>query len=87
MKMQQMNLKNLADSLKFEFCIAVKGQVRKRPDEMINPEMSTGDIEIKADEIKVLSQCEVLPFMVDEKSNAKEDLRLKYRFLDLRSEK
>ena len=80
-------LKSLADNLKFEYCIAVKGQVRKRPDEMINPDMATGEIEIKAEEIKVLSQCEVLPFMVDEKSNAKEDLRLKYRFLDLRSEK
>ena len=80
-------LKKLADSLKFEYCIAVKGLVRKRPEEMINPDMATGEIEVKAGEIKVLSQCEVLPFMVDEKSNAKEDLRLKYRFLDLRSEK
>ena len=80
-------LKNLADSLKFEYCIAVNGEVRKRPDEMINPDMATGEIEIKAEGIKILSRCEVLPFMVDEKSNAKEDLRLKYRFLDLRSEK
>ena len=80
-------LKNLADSLKFEYCIAINGEVRKRPDEMINPDMATGEIEIKAEGIKILSRCEVLPFMVDEKSNAKEDLRLKYRFLDLRSEK
>jgi aspartyl-tRNA synthetase len=80
-------LKELADNLKFEYCVAVKGIVRKRPDEMINPEMITGEIEIKAEEIKILSECEVLPFMVDEKSNAKEDLRLKYRFLDLRTDK
>ncbi len=81
------DLKNQGERLKFEYCIAVKGEVRKRPDDMINPDMATGTIEIKAEEIVILSECEVLPFMIDEKSNAKEDLRLKYRFLDLRSEK
>ena len=64
-------LKNLADSLKFEYCIAVNGEVRKRPDEMINPDMATGEIEIKAEGIKILSRCEVLPFMVDEKIKRK----------------
>ena len=78
-------LKALAISLKQEFCIAVEGLVRLRPDSMINKEMATGEIEVKALKIEVLSKSEVLPFQIDEKTNANEDLRLKYRYLDLRS--
>ena len=79
------DLKALAVSLKQEFCIAVEGLVRPRPDSMINKEMATGEIEVKALKIEVLSKSEVLPFQIDEKTNANEDLRLKYRYLDLRS--
>ena len=78
-------LKELTKGLKFEYCIAVKGIVKERPESMVNPDMATGSIEIAAGEILILSRCEVLPFMVDEKSDAKEDLRLRYRYLDLRS--
>ena len=78
-------LKTLAVNLKQEFCIAVEGLVRPRPDSMINKEMVTGEIEVKALKIEVLSKSEVLPFQIDEKTNANEDLRLKYRYLDLRS--
>ncbi|MDD5973630.1 MAG: aspartate--tRNA ligase [Spirochaetales bacterium] len=78
-------LQEVAASLKLEYCIAVKGIVRRRPDSMINPDMATGEIEVKAEKIEILSQCAVLPFMIDDECNAKEDLRLKYRFLDLRS--
>ncbi len=78
-------LKQAVRELKFEYCIAVRGVVRSRPDSMVNKELPTGEIEVAADELTVLSKCEVLPFMVDEKSDAKEDLRLKYRYLDLRS--
>ncbi|MCK4541527.1 MAG: aspartate--tRNA ligase [Spirochaetales bacterium] len=78
-------LKELTKGLKFEYCIAVKGIVKERPESMVNPDMATGSIEIAAEEILILSRCEVLPFMVDEKSDAKEDLRLRYRYLDLRS--
>ncbi len=78
-------LKTLAVSLKQEFCIAVEGLIRQRPDSMINKEMATGEIEVKALKIEVLSKSEVLPFQIDEKTNANEDLRLKYRYLDLRS--
>lgn len=79
-------LKNIAAGLKFEYCIAVIGTVRRRPESMINPDMVTGEIEVAADEISVLSSCKTLPFMIDEESDAKEDLRLAYRFLDLRSQ-
>ncbi len=78
-------LKTTAVGLKFEYCIAVTGSVRSRPDTMINPNMKTGGIEVKAETIEILSECAVLPFMVDERSEAKEEMRLKYRYLDLRS--
>ena len=79
------SLKNSAHELKFEYCIAVKGKVRPRPDSMINSKMPTGEIEIQAGQIEILSRCDVLPFMIDEKSDAREELRFKYRYLDLRS--
>lgn len=78
------DLEETASSLKLEYCIAVKGIVRKRPDEMINPDMETGEIEVKAEKIDILSPCAVLPFMIEDENSAREDLRLKYRFLDLR---
>ncbi|TVQ35775.1 MAG: aspartate--tRNA ligase [Spirochaetaceae bacterium] len=78
-------LKATAEGLKNEFCIAVRGTVRTRPPEMINPDMVTGAIEVAALEIRVLSTCEPLPFMIDERSEARDELRLKYRYLDLRS--
>ncbi len=79
-------LLEITGELKYEYCIAVSGTVNKRPDSMINSDMPTGEIEVEAGKIEILSTCEVLPFMIDETSDAKEDLRLKYRYLDLRSE-
>ena len=77
-------LQKKASELKLEYCIAVKGIVRRRPDEMINPDMETGEIEVKAERIDILSKCDTLPFMIDEENQSREDLRLKYRYLDLR---
>ncbi len=78
-------LQKAASELKLEYCIAVQGIVRRRPDSMINEDMITGEIEVKAERIQILSTCATLPFMIEDETNAKEDLRLKYRFLDLRS--
>ncbi|NCN05350.1 MAG: aspartate--tRNA ligase [Spirochaetales bacterium] len=78
-------LRVVAESLKFEYCIAVRGIVNRRPDPMVNKDMATGEIEVRAQEITVLSTCETLPFMIDEKASTNEDLRLKYRYLDLRT--
>ena len=78
-------LRTVSEELKFEYCIAVEGTVRARPGTMANPNMPTGAIEVKAARIVVLSRCEVLPFMIDEKADAKEDTRLTYRYLDLRT--
>lgn len=79
-------LQETAAKLRMEFCIAVTGIVRTRPDSMINPEMATGEIEVKAENIEILSKCLPLPFMIDGEAEPNEDLRLKYRFLDLRTQ-
>lgn len=78
-------LKAVAAQIKNEYCIAVEGTVRMRPGSMINPEMPTGDIEVKAERMEILSECDVLPFQIEDRTNANEDLRLKFRYLDLRS--
>jgi aspartyl-tRNA synthetase len=78
-------LRAASAELKFEYCVAVEGIVRLRPPSMANPRMPTGEIEVKADAISLLSRCEVLPFMIDERAEAREDLRFKYRYLDLRT--
>jgi aspartyl-tRNA synthetase len=83
----------LVSDLKMEFCVAVEGKVRPRPDSMVNPEMPTGEIEVAASKITVYSKSDVLPFMLDEVNKdgspvvPNEDLRLKYRYLDLRTAK
>jgi aspartyl-tRNA synthetase len=71
--------------LRSEFCVAVEGLVRPRPEAMVNPSMPTGEIEVAASKIVILNPSEVLPFPVDDYQEAKEELRLKYRYLDLRS--
>ena len=78
-------VRQIAEELRLEYCIAVEGIVRKRPDSMINPNMDTGSIEVDVQSLQILSRCEPLPFMIDEETDAKEDLRLRYRYLDLRS--
>ena len=79
------DLRRASEELKFEFCVAIEGAVRSRPAAMVNPRMPTGEIEVKAGRIEVLSRCDVLPFMIDEKAEAKEETRFKYRYLDLRT--
>lgn len=72
-----------ASGLRSEFVIAVKGKVRSRG-ENINKNIPTGEVEILADDIKILSQAEVPPFVIKDDLNANDSLRLKYRYLDLR---
>ncbi len=78
-------LRAVSDQLKFEYCVAVEGVVRARPGSMANPHMPTGEIEVKATKLAILSRCDVLPFMIDEKADAREDTRFTYRYLDLRT--
>ena len=77
-------LQKQARRLRGEFVIAVRGRVRHRPEGMVNPEMATGEIEVEADEVEILSESKPPPFLIEEDSGALEDLRLKYRYLDLR---
>jgi aspartyl-tRNA synthetase len=67
-----------------EWVIAVKGEVSARLTGQENPELPTGDIEVKVKELKVLNTAEIPPFQVDGKIDASENLRLKYRYLELR---
>ena len=73
-----------AHRLRQEYVIAVKGEVCPRPDDMINPKLPTGEIEVFADELEVLNTAETPPFEVAEGSRVGLDLRLKHRYLDLR---
>lgn len=72
-----------AEKLRSEFVIAVRGKVVARSG-AVNETMVTGDIEVRAEELRILSEAEVPPFPVEEDSKTKEELRLKYRYLDLR---
>ena len=73
-----------AAELRMEYCVAVKGTVRARPEGTENPELTTGDIEVAADRLEVLSASAPLPFMIDDRSEAEERIRLRHRYLDLR---
>jgi len=73
-----------AHELRSEFCVLVTGEVRVRPEGSANPAMATGDIEVAASGVEVLSSSAPLPFPVDEESPVGEETRLKYRYLDLR---
>lgn len=72
-----------AGKLRSEFVIAVKGTVEKRSG-AVNKNLATGTIEIRAKELRILSEADTPPFPVEENSRTKEDIRLKYRYLDLR---
>ena len=72
-----------AEKLRSEFVIAVVGTVEKRQGG-VNPNLATGEIEIRAKDLRVLSESDTPPFPIEEDSKTKEELRLKYRYLDLR---
>ena len=72
-----------AKKLRSEFVVAVVGEVAKRSG-AVNENLATGDIEVLAKELRILSESEVLPFPIEENSKTKEELRLKHRYLDLR---
>ena len=73
-----------AEHIRDEWVIGVRGEVRKRSDETINPGIKTGEIEIMTSELRVLNTSSVIPFLIEDDINVDELLRLRYRFLDLR---
>lgn len=71
-------------SVRSEYVLAIEGKVVKRSPENVNPKISTGEIEIYANTLKILSKSETPPFPIEDRSNVSEAIRLKYRYLDLR---
>ena len=78
---------SLAQSVRSEYIVAVKGIVNKRPDGTENPKLKSGFIEVVTKELKILNDAMALPFQLDEYSDVGEEIRLKYRYLDLRRNK
>ena len=75
-----------AKKLGLEDVVAVSGQVVARSDENIKPDLPTGEIDLQCGELEVLNEAEPLPFLVTDRESALEELRLKYRYLELRTE-
>ena len=73
-----------ARSVGSEWVLGVEGAVVARPDAMVNPQMPTGGVEVEADRLLILNDAQVPPFVLDDAPSAGEDLRLEYRYLDLR---
>ena len=76
-----------AEQLRDEFVISASGLVRERAEHLKNPNITTGGVEIKVDELSILNRSEPLPIQLHGEAMASEDLRLKYRYLDLRRPK
>ncbi|HEX6220453.1 MAG TPA: aspartate--tRNA ligase [Acidimicrobiia bacterium] len=74
----------VVDELKMEYCVKVIGTVRRRPEGTENPELATGLVEIGADHVEVLAPAKTLPFMIDDRVEVDERVRLQHRYLDLR---
>ncbi|HBS48038.1 TPA: aspartate--tRNA ligase [Candidatus Dependentiae bacterium] len=81
------NIFDLAQSLKHEYVISIKGKVINRAPNLINEKLKTGKLEVQVDELSVLSLSKPLPFQFDNIEKVDEELRLKYRYLDLRYQK
>ncbi len=77
-------LHKIAESLRSEYVIGICGKVIRRSDETINPTMATGEIEVKTEEIQIYSEAETPPFEIKDNIPTNEEMRLRYRYLDLR---
>lgn len=78
---------SVAESLRSEFVIAATGLVREREEHLKNPHLATGSVELKVEGLEVLNRAEPLPIQIEGDAMASEELRLKYRYLDLRRPK
>jgi aspartyl-tRNA synthetase len=74
----------VAKRLRSEFVVGVSGMAQRRSDETINPKLATGEVEVLARDIRILNEAKTPPFQIAEDSPVSEDVRLKYRYLDLR---
>ncbi len=74
----------LADQMRNEFVVSIEGRVRARDPAAVNPKMPTGEIEVLGKDLTLLNRAKTPPFQLDEYSEAGEDVRLRYRYIDLR---
>ncbi len=74
----------IAEALRSEYVVTVTGIVEKRPEGTLNPNLATGEIDVMVQEVAILNKAETPPFPIDDAGEASEDIRLKYRYLDLR---
>ena len=81
---QSADLFKLAESIRMSYVLNVKGSIRLRPEGKLNSSIKSGNIELVSEEIEVLSKSKPLPFQLDDHTEVGEDVRLKYRYLDLR---
>jgi len=75
---------DVAHELRAEFCVRISGEVRRRPAGNENPELPTGEVEVAAAELEVLAECDPLPFPIEGGAELNEEVRLRYRYLDIR---
>ncbi len=78
------NVHELGENIRNEYVIAVTGKVENRPEGTVNEGLPTGEVEVYVSNLKILNNAETPPFVIEDYSNANEDIRLKYRYLDLR---
>ncbi|NOZ51198.1 MAG: aspartate--tRNA ligase [Chloroflexi bacterium] len=77
----------LASTLRSEFVVQIKGDVRARPPALINPNLSTGEIEVATSDLHILNPAQTTPFAINDESEVSDTVRLKYRYLDLRRQR
>ena len=81
------NVHAIAARVRNEYVVQVRGQVRARPEGLVNPAMPTGEVEVSGHEFTILSEAKTPPFYINEDADVDETLRLRYRYLDLRRER
>lgn len=78
---------SVAETIRLEYCIQIEGEVERRPEGNENTDLATGEVEVVAAKVKVLSESAPLPFSISDKTEIGDEARLKWRYLDLRREK
>ena len=76
-----------ADQLRSEWVVSIEGKIKERPKNLINPKLETGKIELEAERLEILNPSKTPPFEIGEKDKVNEELRMEYRYIDLRDPK